>query len=515
MKKTYLLGALLGAAVAGLLAAGAPPVPVLQKVRQYRQRHERALLADFTQLLAIPNVAADSAGLRRTAGAIAEMMRQRGIGGVQLLGAATPGVPPAVFGEVRVPGATRTLVFYAHYDGQPVNPAQWAPGLSPFAPVLATGALSAGGQVVPLPAAGAPLSPDWRVYARGSSDDKGGVMAILAAYQALAESGVKPTANLKFFFEGEEERGSPHLAELLGRHRALLASDLWIICDGPVHQSGRKQVVYGARGDVNVALTVYGPTRPLHSGHYGNWAPNPAMALARLLGSMQDSTGRVTITGFYDDVVPLTAAEQEAVRQIPNNDAAIRQGLGFARADGRGQSLSALINQPSLNINGMRSANVGPQAANVIPTTAEAVLDLRLVLGNDARRQVAKVVRHLEQQGYFVTRAAPTAAERAQHPRLVQVVPETGYNAQRTPMDLPLARRVVAAVQTTVAAPVVRLPTSGGSLPLFAFKDALGATTLTVPIANYDNNQHAENENLRLGNLWDGIETMAAVMTMP
>ncbi|WP_083325813.1 M20/M25/M40 family metallo-hydrolase [Hymenobacter coccineus] len=238
---------------------------MLAKVRQYRQRHERELLADFTRLLAIPNVAADSAGLRRTAGAIADLMRQRGLGGVQLLGAATPGVPPAVFGEVRVPGATRTLIFYAHYDGQPVNPAQWAPGLSPFVPVLATGALSAGGQVVPLPPAGTPLPPDWRLYARGSSDDKGGVMAILAAYQALAESGVKPTANLKFFFEGEEERGSPHLAELLSRHKALLASDLWIICDGPVHQSGRKQVVYGARGDVNVALTVYGPTRPLHS----------------------------------------------------------------------------------------------------------------------------------------------------------------------------------------------------------------------------------------------------------
>ena len=513
MKKLHLLGALLGVVAAGLLAA-TPPDAVLPKVRQYRQRHERELLADFTQLLALPNVAADSAGLRRTAAAIADMMRQRGIGRVQLLAAATPGVPPAVYGEVHVPGATRTLVFYAHYDGQPVNPAQWAPGLSPFTPALASGALSAGGQLVPMPPAGTPLNPDWRLYARGSSDDKGGVMAILSGYQALAQSGVKPTANLKFFFEGEEERGSPHLAELLGRHRDLLQSDLWIICDGPVHQSGRKQVVFGARGDVNLGLTVYGPTRPLHSGHYGNWAPNPAMALARLLGSMQDSTGRVTVAGFYDDVVPLTAAEQTAVHQIPNNDDEIRRGLGLARADGRGQSLSELINQPSLNINGLRSANVGSQAANVIPTTADAVLDLRLVLGNDYQRQIDKVVRHIERQGFFVTHAEPTAAERARYPRIVRVVPGPGYNAQRTPMDLPLARRVVQAVQATVTQPVVLLPTSGGSLPLFAFKEALGATTLTVPIANYDNNQHAENENIRLGNLWEGLETMAALMTM-
>ncbi|MVN78674.1 M20/M25/M40 family metallo-hydrolase [Hymenobacter sp. HMF4947] len=514
MKKRYLLGSLLPIIAAALLVAATPPDAVLKKVRQYRQRHEHELLAEYTQLLSIPSVAADSAGLRRTATTIAAMMRQRGIAHVQLLGATTPGVPPAVFGEVRVPGATRTLVFYAHYDGQPVNAAQWAPGLSPFKPTLASGSLASGGQLLPPPAAGTPLNAEWRLYARGSSDDKGGVMTILAAYQALAQSGVKPTVNLKFFFEGEEEGGSPHLGELLGQHRDLLQSDLWIICDGPVHQSGRKQVVFGARGDVNVGLTVYGPKRPLHSGHYGNWAPNPAMALARLLGSMKDSTGRVTVAGFYDDVVPLTASEKDALHRVPNIDDDIRRELGFARPDGQGQSLVELINQPSLNINGMRSANVGPQAANVIPTIAEAELDLRLVLGNDYQRQIAKVVRHIERQGFFVTHAEPTDAERARYPHLIRVAPETGYNAQRTPLDLPLARSVVQAVQSTVAQPVVLLPTSGGSLPLYVFKQVLGATTITVPIANYDNNQHAENENIRLGNLWEGLETMAAVMTM-
>ncbi|MFD1469322.1 M20/M25/M40 family metallo-hydrolase [Hymenobacter caeli] len=512
MRKSYLLGVLLGAA--GLLLAGAPPDAGLQRVRQYRQRHEHELLAEYLRLLAIPNVAADSAGLRQTAATIADMMRRRGLSGVRLLAAPTPGVPPAVFGEVRVPGATRTLVFYAHYDGQPVNPAQWAPGLSPFGPALASGSLAQGGQLLPLPAAGTVLNPEWRLYARGSSDDKAGVMAILAGYQALAQSGGRPTANLKFFFEGEEERGSPHLAETLRRHRDALRADLWIICDGPVHQSGRKQVVFGARGDVNVGLTVYGATRPLHSGHYGNWAPNPAMELAQLLASMKDSTGRVTIAGFYDDVVPLSAAEQEAVRRVPPVEDALRQELGFARADGAGESLVALLTQPSLNINGLRSANVGAQAANVIPTTAEAVLDLRLVLGNDYQRQVAKVVRHIQRQGFFVTAAAPTATERARYPRIVRVTPETGYNAQRTALELPVARSVVRAVQATVAQPVVLLPTSGGSLPLYVFQQELGTVTLTVPVANYDNNQHAENENIRLGNLWDGIETMAALMTM-
>ena len=501
-------------AIALLAACAAAPAtdPPL-RIRQFRQAHEQALLAEFEQLVAIPNVAADSTNLRRTALFVQGMMQRRGIS-TQLLAAPTPGVPPVVFGEVRTPGATRTVIFYAHYDGQPVNPAQWREGLSPFRPQLATGPLDRGGQLAARPAPGQPLNPDWRLYARSASDDKAGVMAILSGYQALVASKLKPQVNIKFFFEGEEERGSPHLAEILARHKALLASDLWVICDGPVHQSGRKQVVFGARGDVNMALKVYGPRRPLHSGHYGNWAPNPALGLSRLLASMVDSAGRVRVAGFYDDVTPLTPAEKTVLSQVPNLDETIRQELGFARPYGGGQTLVELLNQPSLNINGLQSANVGAQAANVIPTVATAVLDLRLVPGNDAQRQVQKVLRHIERQGYHVVSAEPTDAERAQYPLLVRVTPETGYNAQRTRLDLPIARQVIAAVQTTTADPVVVLPTMGGSLPLYVFEQELRAHTITVPVANYDNNQHAENENIRLGNLWEGLETMAAIMRL-
>ncbi|WP_317173376.1 peptidase dimerization domain-containing protein [Hymenobacter armeniacus] len=199
---------------------------------------------------------------------------------------------------------------------------------------------------------------------------------------------------------------------------------------------------------------------------------------------------------------------------MPNLDETIRQELGFARPYGTGQALVELLNQPSLNINGMQSANVGAQAANVIPTTAAAMLDLRLVPGNDVQRQVQKVIRHIERQGYHVISAEPTAAERAQYPLLARVQPQPGYNAQRTRLDLPIARQVVAAVQATTPDRVVELPTMGGSLPLYVFEQELQAHTITVPVANYDNNQHAENENIRLGNLWDGIETMAAIMLL-
>jgi acetylornithine deacetylase/succinyl-diaminopimelate desuccinylase-like protein len=272
-------------------------------------------------------------------------------------------------------------------------------------------------------------------------------------------------------------------------------------------------VVFGVRGDVNVDLTVYGPTRPLHSGHYGNWAPNPGMELARLLASMTDTTGRVRVAGWYDDVLPLGAAERRALAATPRYDSTLRASLGLARTDGRGRPLAELIAEPSLNVNGMRSGDVGAQSRNVIPTTATAALDLRLVQGNDPDRQVEKLRAHLRAQGYEVLDREPTAEERRRHGRLATLTRRPGgYAAERTRLDLPIARAVLAAVQATTRDSVVAVPTLGGSLPLIVFRQALAATTITVPIANADNNQHAETENLRLGNLWDGIETLAAVM---
>ena len=280
-----------------------------------------------------------------------------------------------------------------------------------------------------------------------------------------------------------------------------------------MHQSGRKQVVFGVRGDQNVDVTVYGAKRPLHSGHYGNWAPNPAMLLARLLASMKDDTGRVTIAGWYDGVEPIGEAEKRAIAEAPAYDDQLRSQLGLARTEGNGASLLELINQPSLNINGISSGDVGALARNVIPTTATAVLDLRLVKGNDHQRQVQRLIDHIRKESFYVINHDPTDAERRQHPLIAKVTARSGgYNAERTRMDLPISVAVIAAVQSTSKDPIVRLPTSGGSLPLSIITDHLRTVTITVPIVNYDNNQHAENENLRLQNLWDGIETLSAVM---
>jgi len=483
------------------------------KIKQYRRTNEHEILREFVNLLSIPNVASDHENVRRNAAFIFGMMKRRGLE-PRLLEAKTANVPPAVYAEWKTPGATRTIVLYAHYDGQPTDPKQWT-GMLPWQPVLRSAALEAGGKLLSLPNNSESINPEWRLYARSASDDKAGVMAILTAFTALRAGDIKPTSNIKFFFEGEEEAGSPHLGEIINLNKDLLASDAWIICDGPVHQSGRKQAVFGVRGDTNVDVTVYGAKRPLHSGHYGNWAPNPAAILTRLLASMKDDAGRVTIAGWYDDTQPLGEAEQRAIAEAPQYDAELKTQLGLAGTEGSGKSLLELINLPSLNINGMSSGDVGSLARNVIPTTASAVLDLRLVKGNDYRRQVARLTEHIRHQGFYVIDREPTDEERLKHALIAKVVHRSGgYNAERTPMDLPISLAVIEAVQATSAQPIVRLPTAGGSLPLSIITENLRTVTVTVPIANYDNNQHAENENIRLQNLWDGIETFAALMTM-
>lgn len=482
-------------------------------VRSFRQAHELRIIDEYIKLLSIPNVASDTPNIRRNADFLVERMRKAGLN-PRLLEAADRKVPPVVYGEYITPGATKTVIFYAHYDGQPTDAADWT-GSKPWEPVLRSASLEKGGKIVAFPKAGERIDPEWRIYARSASDDKAGVFAILTAFDALIAKGIKPTVNIKFFFEGEEEAGSPNLKEILTKHKDLLKADAFIVCDGPVHQSGRKQVVFGVRGDVNVELTVYGAKRPLHSGHYGNWSPNPALLLAKLLGSMKDDKGNNIVKGWSDDVEPLGAGEMKAIAEAPQYDEQLKRELGILYTEGGGKSLLERINQPSLNINGIRSGDVGEQARNVIPTTATTVLDLRLVKGNDHIRQVEKLRKHIESQGYYVTTQDPTDEERAKHPLIVKFIHVPGsYNAQRTRMDLPVSLAVVDAVQSTSKEPIIRMPSLGGSLPLSIISETLNVATITVPIANHDNNQHAENENIRIQNLWDGIETFASLMTM-
>ncbi len=476
--------------------------------RRWRGQHERAIVDEFLGLLSIPNIAGDRANIQRNAETIAKMMGQRGVPARLVT---VPGSNPIVFGEIKAPGATRTLVFYAHYDGQPLDPKEWA--TPPFTPTLRNGALERDGQTVPLPPPGTPFNPEWRVYARGAADDKAPIIAMMTALDAIRAAGLRTQSNIKFAFEGEEEAGSANLEKILAANKDLFAGDLWLMCDGPVHQTRRQLIAFGARGATRVDITVYGPRGELHSGHYGNWAPNPALLLARLLASMKDDNGRVLVEHFYDDVEPLSDLEKRAIAEAPSIDEDLMKEFWLGSTDGGAAKLTELITLPSLNIRGMASSRIGAQASNVIPSTASATMDVRLVKGMDPRRTAERVIDHVRKQGFHVVDSEPSAAVRMAHPKVAMIPRPDGIAATRTPMDLPISQEVIRTVESA-RGPTVKIPNMGGGLPLTSIERPLGTRTIVIPMGNHDNNQHSYNENLRLQNLWDGIELMAALLTM-
>jgi acetylornithine deacetylase/succinyl-diaminopimelate desuccinylase-like protein len=484
---------------------------VVEQVRTYRMANEDRIVRELREFLSIPNVASDTPNIQKNAERLKEMLEARGVE-THLLSIENRG--PIVFGKLDSLGATRTLLFYAHYDGQPVVASEWA-DKAPFDPVLRDKPIEAGGQRIPFPdAAKMPnaYQPDWRIYARSASDDKSPIIAMLAALDALRAANVPPAVNLKFVLEGEEEAGSRHLEETLKLHKNLLKGDLLITGDGPVHQSGRPLVFFGNRGDVGLDITVYGPVRALHSGHYGNWAPNPAMVLAQLLASMKDDSGRVLIPGYYEDVVPLTPLEKSALDGMPANDEDLQRELGIAKPDGNGKKLVEMLQEPSLNIRGLRSGNVGELANNIVPDKAEASLEARLVKGEDPHKKIEQIVAFIRSKGFYVVDHEPTLEDRRAHPRVAKIVgDEFGYRASRTPMDLPVSKALVKVMQEATHNQTVVAPMLGGSVPMYIFED-LGMPWIGVPIVNYDNHQHSADENLRLGNLFDGMETYGALL---
>ncbi len=260
------------------------------------------------------------------------------------------------------------------------------------------------------------------MYARSAADDKAPIVAIVTAVDAIRAAGLTMRSNVKFAFEGEEEAGSANLEKILAANKNLFAGDLWLMCDGPVHQTRRQSIVFGARSGVTLDLTVYGPRMELHSGHYGNWAPNPALTLARLLTSMKDESGRVLVEHFYDDIDPLTDLERRAIAAAPDIDRQLARDFWLGSTDGAPRTLTELITLPSLNIRGMASSRVGAQASNVIPATATASLDIRLVKGMDVRRTTDRVIDHIRKQGFFVVDTEPGADTRKEHPKVARLV---------------------------------------------------------------------------------------------
>lgn len=504
---------LLSLAVAATLAAGVGAHAAELSPASAAQ-HAQATYREYFDLLALPNDAIVPADVRKNADFLEASFRKRGFTTQQL---ANDG-KPMLFAEL--PGADpkrKTVLFYMHLDGQPVIPAQWAQK-SPWVPVLKHRTAKGDWEEIDsAPLFSGPVDPEWRVFGRSSADDKAPIMMFLATIDALKASGAAQGVNVKVVLDSEEEKGSPSIGKVMSAHKDLLHADAIVIHDGPMHATNRPTLIFGNRGAAQAKLTVYGAKVSLHSGHYGNYSPNPAQRLATLLASMKDDQGRVTVPGYYDHV-KLGDAERKIMAAVPDDEGAMLRRLGIAKPDKVGTNYQEAMQYPSLNVRGMASAAVGDKVANIVPDTAIAELDLRTTPDSDAKYLGKLIETHLRQQGYHLVPGAPTDEDRSRYEKLATFSYQTeGADAAGTPIDSAVGQWAYQAmVEAFGAKPEpVRIRMMGGTVPTAEIVEALGVPFAIVPLVNADNNQHASNENMRMGNYIDGIRTLYSLLTRP
>ncbi|MCZ6643551.1 MAG: M20/M25/M40 family metallo-hydrolase [Gammaproteobacteria bacterium] len=502
--------------LAGSLAAAASSAnealdvaAVAETARAYRVENETRIVKAFRDFLSIPNISdlpANAVDMDRNAAWIVDYLAERDFTSEIV----EVGRAPYVLASRMQPGATVTILIYAHFDGQPVDALTWH--TPPFEPTLRTASVEEGGRVVAWLDVTAPMDPEWRIFARSAGDDKAPLIALMTALDALDEAGIEPSVNIKLILDGEEEAGSPTLARILEQHGDRLNADLMLFCDGPMHQSRRRQLVFGVRGSMTIDLTTYGPIRPVHSGHYGNWAPNPTDTLVRLLTSLKDDAGEIAVAGFDDDVIPLTEAEREAIAAMPDMETQLVEELALGRTEGSGDRLELTVMKPAIVIKGLQAGGVGSQSSNVIRPSATASLNVRLVPDQTPDGALDAIVRHIKGQGFHIVYEDPARSVLMAHGNVVKVDARGGYPGFRTRLDGPEALRLASILNGLDQEPTLLTPTMGGSLPIYLFERSYDMPIVLLPIANHDNNQHGSNENLRIQNLWDAIEIFAVIL---
>jgi len=336
----------------------------------------------------------------------------------------------------------------------------------------------------------------------------------LTACDIINKKKVEPDFNIKVIMDFEEERGSPNLPGAVIKYKKDLQADRMVILDGPLHLTNKPTLAFGARGISTVTLEVFGPKLPQHSGHYGNYIPNPAIRLMQLVGSMKDENGRVIIPGFYDGI-EIDETALALMREVPDDESEILRKMGLAGTDHVANSLQEAIQYPSLNVRGMSSGWIGDKVRTIIPGSAVAEIDIRLVPESDPERLIGLIKSHIENKGYYITNGAPTDGEREKHERLISFDYRISYRAFRTPVESPVGLWLNAALARAFDDYPIRIRILGGSVPISPFVQTLGLPAVIVPTVNPDNNQHSPNENLRLGNLENGIRTILAILTEP
>lgn len=466
-------------------------------------------LALYRELLSLPNDAHYPSDIARLVSWLETSFESRGFTTQRL----STGSSPLLLAERRVVGAERTVLVYLQADGQPVDSTQWEQP-DPYEAVLKERGPDGKWRAVSWDRVSPSMDRSLRIFARSASDSKGPIAQFLSAMDRLAEVGVEPTVNLKVIIDTEEELGSPRLPAAVERYRERLDADMLVIFDGPPHSSGAPTIAFGARGISTVTLVTYGPRVPQHSGHYGNFLPNPALEMAELLASLKDDDGRVTIPGWYEGI-DLDSSTLRMLAEVPDREDSLLAAMGVGRRDSVASTLQEALQYPSLNVRGLSSGWVGSQTRTIIPATATAELDIRLVIESDPATLLELLRRHIQSRGYTILDREPTEEERVSGARIVTMTDRTLYAAFRTDFDSDLGKWLTAALRQQNGSDPIRIRTMGGSIPISPFVATLGIPAATVPTVNPDNNQHSPNENLRIAEFERGIITMVRVLTEP
>jgi acetylornithine deacetylase/succinyl-diaminopimelate desuccinylase-like protein len=470
------------------------------------EKQVRLSLEELKSFIALPNDANNPKDIDQNLVWLVKAFSSRGFK-TKLL--PTEGIP-LFFAELKTSPEKPTLLFYMHFDGQSVDRTKWDQE-DPYKIALKA---EEGGKWVEKPwsALNGGVNGDWRLFGRSTSDDKGPIVMFLNAMDLLKYDKKEIPFNVKVILDGEEEKSSKPLPGAVQKNKELLKSDYLVINDGPVHVSGKPTLVFGCRGITSMSITTFGPVVPQHSGHYGNYAPNPGWRLIHLLDGMKDDQGRVLIKGYYDGI-DLDTETKKVLSQVPDDINTIHGRLQIADPEKVGSNYQESLQYPSLNIRGMSSGWVGKEARTIVPESATAELDLRLVVETDGKRLQGLVKDHLKSQGYEIIDQIPDKEMRMKKPNLVMVQEGSVTDAFRTDLDNPFGIWLEGILKDSFSEEVVKIRTMGGTVPIAPFINALDIPAFIVPMVNPDNNQHSPNENLKISQMNYGIKLFYQILT--
>ncbi len=418
-----------------------------------------------------------------------------------------------VFAEKHFKQGAPIVLFYLQIDGQPVDPTKWLQE-SPYVPVLKK-CIGDECETIGWDNLNRDFDPDWKIFARSVSDSKGPAIAFLHSLRIIEEQHIEIDFNIKVIMDFQEELGSPTLPGLVQSHRHEFEADAILIMDGTRPPANLPTLTFGARGIATMKLTVFGATKNLHSGQYGNYAPNPVFGLSRLLGAMKDEHGRVLIPGYYEGV-SLSQERKRLLNEVPQDHGQLLGTLGIATSESVGTTYQEALQYPSFNVRGLRAGWVEEEVRTIIPSEALAEIDMRLVPETPAERQIDLVTKFIQSHGYYVLDGDPTHEERRKYQKLIKIESRIGSRPFRTPLNSPLGHWLGKAMTRVFGeGNYIRMQSTGGSQPIAPFITTLDIPAISVRIPNPDNSIHAPNENLRLGNFHEGLKMCLGILTQP